>query len=101
MPYFIFRGTDAPGMSSIRSEIREAHRSYIRIASPDCRVVAGGPLVNDAGDTMFGTLLVLEATDRDAAMHFLKDDPYAKAKLFMRTELDRWQWGLGDLVKSI
>lgn len=100
MPHFIFRGTDAPGMAATRSEIRESHRSYIRTSSPQCRVVAGGPLVNDAGDTMFGTMLILEATDRDAALQFLAGDPYSKAKLFAHTEVDRWQWGLGDLIKA-
>jgi uncharacterized protein YciI len=99
MPFFIFRGIDASGMASVRSEIREAHRAYIRIASPECKVIAGGPLVNDAGDSMFGTVLVLEATDREAAGQFLASDPYSKANLFAHTEVDRWQWGLGDLIK--
>jgi hypothetical protein len=100
VPFFIFRGTDRPDRAATRAEIREAHRAYIRKPTPDCRVVAGGPLVDDEGDAMFGTLLVLEATDRNAALRFLQDDPYARAQLFARTELDRWQWGLGDLVKT-
>lgn len=98
MPFFIFRGTDGPNRASIRTASREAHRAYIRVPTADCRVIAGGPLVNDSGDDMFGTMLVLEAADRYAAQRFLQDDPYAKAKLFTRTELDRWQWGLGDLI---
>jgi uncharacterized protein YciI len=99
VPFFIFRGTDGPGGASIRAEIRDAHRAYIRVATPGCRVVAGGPLVDDHGNVMFGTLLVLEAIDRNAAQQFLQGDPYAKAQLFAHTELDRWQWGLGDLIK--
>ncbi len=63
-----------------------------------CRVVAGGPLVDDQGTAMFGTLLVLEAADRSAAEQFLRGDPYSKAKLFASTALDRWNWGLGNLV---
>jgi len=98
MPFFIFRGADGPDGGPIRAEIREAHRAYIRTATQNCRVVAGGPLVNDAGDEMFGTLLVLEASDRKAAQQYLQGDPYAEAQLFARTELDRWQWGLGDLI---
>lgn len=100
MPFFIFRGIDGPDGAPIRAGIREAHRAYIRVATADCRVVAGGPLVNDLGDEMFGTLLVLEATDRNAVQEFLLGDPYAEAQLFARTEIDRWQWGLGDLVKA-
>jgi uncharacterized protein YciI len=100
VPFFIFRGIDKPDGTSIRVEVREAHRAYIRVPTADCRVVAGGPLVDDHGDAMFGTLLVLEASDRSAAQAFLDGDPYARARLFDRTDLDRWQWGLGDLVKA-
>lgn len=100
MPFFIFKGTDCTDGPSIRAEIRESHRAYIRVRTPDCRVVAGGALVNDEGAEMFGTLLVIEAADREAAQQFLQNDPYAKAQLFARTELLRWQWGLGDLIKK-
>lgn len=98
MPFYIFRGIDGPDGAAIRTDIREAHRAYIRTSTPECRVVAGGPLVNDHSGEMFGTLLVLEANERGAAQEFLRGDPYAKAQLFIQTELDRWQWGLGNLV---
>lgn len=99
MPFYIFRGVDGPGGGPIRTAIRDEHRAYIRIAKPDCRVVAGGPLVDDRGEKMFGTLLVFEATDREAVLRFLEGDPYAKAQLFAHVDVDRWQWGLGDLVR--
>ncbi len=100
MPHYIFRGIDGPEGATIRPAIRDAHRAYIRVPSADCRVVAGGPLIDDQGEEMFGTLLVLEAIDRSAALQYLAGDPYAKAQLFARTVLDRWQWGLGDLAKA-
>lgn len=96
MPFFIFRGIDGPNGASIRAEVRDAHRAYIRVPAFGCRVVAGGPLVDDGGEAMFGTLLVVEAPDRAAAERFLRGDPYATMQLFARTELDRWQWGLGQ-----
>jgi len=94
--YFAFRGIDKPGSYALRLRLRPLHRAYIRTARPDCRVVAGGPLVQDDGQDMIGTLLILEAGDRAAAERFLSEDPYMQAELFARTELQRWAWGLGE-----
>lgn len=94
--YFMFRGMDRAGADALRGRLRGEHRQYIRSPRADCRVVAGGPLVEDDGEHMFGTVLILEATDRQAAMRFLADDPYARAGLFAEVELQRWNWGLGE-----
>lgn len=96
MPYFAFRGIDAQGLEAVRATHREEHRVYIRQDRPDCRTVLGGPLLDPEGRRMIGTLLVLEATDRAAALRFLANDPYARAGLFATTDLDPWQWGLGQ-----
>ena len=96
MPYFVFRGIDAPGMDPVRATHREEHRFYIRQDQTDCRTLLGGPLLDQDGQRMIGTLLVMEATDRAAALRFLANDPYARAGLFATTELDPWQWGLGQ-----
>ncbi|MDR3512725.1 MAG: YciI family protein [Caulobacteraceae bacterium] len=94
--YFAFRGYDGPRSSELRSRVREQHRAYIREERYGCRVIAGGAIVDDDGRRMTGTLLILEAPDRAAALRFLAGDPYACEGLFERTELDRWQWGLGQ-----
>lgn len=94
--YFVFTGTDKPGSDVLRARLRPEHRQYLRTNRPDCRVVAGGPIVEDDGAAMVGTLLVLEARDRAAAERFLADDPYAREGLFESTALQRWAWGLGE-----
>jgi len=91
MPYFMFRGYDQPNAAAIRTATRAAHRDYIRLPQPGCF----GPLTEDSGAPMIGTLLILNADDRDSAVRYLAGDPYAKAGLFERTELVRWEWGLG------
>lgn len=96
MPYFIFRGIDGPNGASIRADVRDAHRAYIRAPAFGCNVVAGGPLLDDQGEVMFGTLLVIEAPDRIAVECFMRGDPYAEAQLFAHIEIDRWHWGLGQ-----
>lgn len=96
MPYFIFRGYDAPsGSVAIRKQVRDEHRIYIRETHHAVRSVAGGMVVTDDADSTTGTMLVLHAPDRAAVMRFLEGDPYWKAGLFARWELDRWSWGLG------
>lgn len=94
--YFIFRGYDVPETSAeIRERIRPDHRVYLRQMHHGVRVVAGGMVVTDTNDDATGTLLILQAPDRAAAMRYLEGDPYWHAGLFARYELNRWAWGLG------
>lgn len=93
--HFVFRGLDRPGKAIVRQAIREEHRAYIRRDQPGCRCVAGGPLFDDAGQTMLGTMLIFEAEERAAVETFLAGDPYAGHDLFETVEIYRWNWGLG------
>ena len=95
MPYFVFYGSDGPDGDAIRAATREAHRAYIRIDQPGCRMAAAGVLVEDDGERMDGTLLVFEADDRAAVERFMAGDPYTAANLFARSEIRRWNWVLG------
>jgi uncharacterized protein YciI len=95
MPYFVFYGSDRPGMDAVRARVREDHRQHLRQTQPGCRAVLGGPLVDDAGARMDGTLLVFEADDRAAVERFMAGDPYSQNDLFERVEIRRWSWGLG------
>lgn len=96
MHHFIFRGYDNPATSAqIRARVRPAHRAYIREVHHGVRVIAGGMVITDSGEDATGTLLILEGSDRAAVMLYLEGDPYWKAALFARYEVDRWDWGLG------
>ena len=95
MPYFVYCGHDDPARRDIRNRVRELHRQFIRFPQADCRCVAGGPLRDDAGGMMIGTLLVFDAKDRDCVTRFMACDPYNQEKLFSRVEIWAWDWGLG------
>jgi uncharacterized protein YciI len=95
MPYFVFCAHDKPGASDARSRVREQHRAYIRIAQDRCRCVAGGPLMDDAGAAMVGSLLIFDAKDRTAVERFVANDPYTTENIFARMDIWRWNWGLG------
>ncbi len=94
MAYYLFQGFDRLGSDALRRRIREDHRAHLRQAFPGCRCIMGGPLTDEA-DQMIGTLLVLEADDRDAAEGFVARDPYTRNDLFKETRLTRWRWTLG------
>jgi uncharacterized protein YciI len=95
MPYFMVIGRDRPGTKDLRLSLRPAHQAHFFAPQPGCRGVAGGPLVDDTGESMEGSLLVFEADDRAAVDRFLLDDPYCRGGLFESVEIKRWRWGLG------
>ena len=96
MPFFVFCAHDKPGTGEARMRARELHRAYIRIAQDGCRCVAGGPLMDESGAQMTGTLLVFEARDRKAVETFVSNDPYMGEDIFARTDIWKWNWGLGQ-----
>lgn len=96
MPYFVFCAHDKPGMGEARARIRERHRAHIRIVQDGCRCVAGGPLMDEDGTRMSGTLLIFEARDREAVERFMASDPYMGEDIFARFDIWRWNWGLGQ-----
>jgi uncharacterized protein YciI len=100
MPYFVFCAHDKPGVGDARAKVREQHRAYIRVAQDGCRCVAGGPLMDDSGVSMNGTLLIFEARDRQAVEHFVANDPYMGEAIFARIDIWRWHWGLGQPAEA-
>lgn len=85
---------DKPDSGALRQENRPAHLEYV--VSQDY-VKMGGPLVGDDGETMIGSLLLLDVDNRAAAQAFVDNDPYHKAGLFERIEVQRFKHLLGGL----
>jgi len=100
MPYFVFCAQDKPGMGEARARVRERHRAHIRIAQEGCRCVAGGPLMDEEGTRMNGTLLIFEARDRQAVGRFMASDPYMSENIFAHIDIWQWNWGLGQPAVS-
>ena len=69
---------DKPGALEIRMANRPKHVEYL--TSYNDKLIFAGPLLD--GETMIGSLLVLELADRAEMDKFLANDPYAKASLF-------------------
>lgn len=76
----------------VRQANRPAHLEYAR---DNDMIRMAGPLLADDGETMIGSLFVVEADDLEAVRRFSADDPYTRAGLFARVEIHPFRWLLG------
>jgi uncharacterized protein YciI len=90
---FVIRGVDRPDHGSVRAAVRERHLAYVR--SFGDRIVIGGPLLDESGEAMAGSLLVVDFPDREGVQAFLDGDPYGEAGLFASVTVDRWRQTVG------
>lgn len=88
--YFVALGRDRADAGSIRLEQRPAHLDFLKGLGG--AVKAAGPLLSDDGESMVGSLLVVEADSLDAAKAMLAGDPYGEAGLFESFEVKPWRW---------
>ena len=83
---FVVTATDMIGALALRMKTREAHLAYLREGNA---VKLAGPFVNEQGEPV-GSMLIIEAADLDAAKAWAAADPYAKAGLFLSSDVRRW-----------
>ncbi|MGB0682655.1 MAG: YciI family protein [Magnetovibrionaceae bacterium] len=87
--HVVIHCVDKADHQAVRLENREAHLAYL--GGFKDQIVAAGPTLNEAGDGMTGSVLVMEFADRAAAEAFCAGDPYAKAGLFQSTTILPWK----------
>lgn len=67
---------------------RQAHLEYVR----DTGVVRyAGPFLSDEDETMMGSLIVIEAENKEEALNWSKNDPYNKAGLFQSVKIYKFK----------
>jgi uncharacterized protein YciI len=76
---FAITNIDKADSFALRAATRETHLGYLD--GIVAQLVLAGPLLNAEGQPI-GSLLVVEAENKDAAAAFAAGDPYAKAGLF-------------------
>jgi uncharacterized protein YciI len=86
---FAIIAEDKPGSLDVRLATRATHLEYLQSFGP--RIVAAGPLLGPDGQSMTGSLLIVEADDLAGAQSFAANDPYAKAGLFAKTTIAPWR----------
>jgi len=82
--------TDKPDSLAIRKANRPEHLAYLESLGET--LVLAGPFTEPDGETMNGSLVVVEATSLDAARKIAAGDPFAKAGLFAHVDIRPWRW---------
>lgn len=77
---FAFILVDKPDRAELRQRLRPEHKAYL--ATVAHRMAFAGPLTHDDGQTMLGSLLVIDFPDRDAAHAWIAQEPFFKAGLY-------------------
>jgi uncharacterized protein len=85
--------TDKPGSLGVRKANRPDHLAYLE--SLGDALVLAGPFLQEDGETMNGSLIVVEAPSLAAARTIAAGDPFAKAGLFASVEIRPWLWTIG------
>lgn len=73
---------DKPGHVELRMKTRPAHLEWINAKTPPAVFI--GPILADDGETLIGSLYVVEFDSLAAARAYQKEDPYQKVGLFER-----------------
>jgi uncharacterized protein len=94
--YFAIIGLDRPGTADLRQRTRAAHREYLHADHPAISLKLAGPLLSRDGNTMVGSLIVVQAADLAAAESFSASDPYRSADLFEEVTIRPWSWSTGN-----
>jgi hypothetical protein len=84
---------DRPNSSALRADVRPKHLAYIEAHRAQVKIA--GPFLSDDGQTMTGSLIIIDAADAAAAKAFSVQDPYAQAGLFASVDVRPWRWLIG------
>ncbi len=85
---FVYSAIDCHDKTAIRTKNNPAHVKYVY--EHGMKIVHAGPLVCDDGVSPIGTLIIVDASDREAVQNFIDNDPYVKAGLFSQISLIAW-----------
>mgnify|MGYP001767268319 FL=1 len=84
---------DKPDHLAVRLATREAHVAWLKSLAPRVRIA--GPFLDDTGEIMQGSIVVIEAESLAEAKAVFAADPYAAAGLFATVEIRPWRWVVG------
>lgn len=95
--HFVIYCLDKPDSADLRLKTREAHLAYV--SQSGAAVRAGGALFAEDGETMVGSMLILEAESLSDAEAWSANDPYRKAGLFEKVDVRPWRWLIDNYGK--
>ncbi|GAA4097482.1 YciI family protein [Actinomadura miaoliensis] len=92
MEFFCYH-RDRPGSMALRHELLEAHWAYMDRF--DKEMIARGPTFGGDGDTLTGSVHIVDLPDPAAARAFAFDEPCYQAGAYRDVLLRRWRNMLG------
>ena len=78
---------DKAGRLDIRMANRDAHLAYIA----NFKVFTAGPTFAEDGETMNGSVIIIDCEDNAALKDYMDNDPYVTAGLFASVKASRWK----------
>jgi uncharacterized protein YciI len=94
--YYTIYALDRPDAGDLRVRTRTVHREYLHNPDLPVRLILAGPLLDDDGETMVGSLIVVEAPSREAVEAFSGADPYRTVGLIGSVVIRPWNWNTGN-----
>lgn len=96
MPLFVLSYIDKPNSLPLRMANRQAHLDYAHSEKAPAKVKLGGPYLDAKGD-MAGSMLIVEAADKAAAVRFTENDPYVTCGLMASVDVRPYRITVGNL----
>ena len=87
--------TDKPDGLDLRMTTRPEHVAYLNDLNDRGVLKTAGPFLDDR-DEPCGSLVVVEAENRDAAKMIADNDPYARAGLFAQVDIRAYNWSFNN-----
>lgn len=84
---FVIHCKDKPDALPRRLAVYDKHRAYLEARPKEINIVASGPLVTDDGETMIGSMFLIDAPDRAAVEAFNRGDPFRAADVWQRVDI--------------
>jgi hypothetical protein len=85
---FVVHALDRPDGLQIRAKHFRDHRAHLdRADAEGIGIMTAGSIVADDGETPIGSLLVVEAQDREAVERFCSVDPYRTGGVWDKVEI--------------
>ncbi len=88
---FVITATDAPDGKARRAAVAPAHHEFQ--ASVMDRYIARGPMFDDDGVKMIGSLMIVEFPDRAACDEYWAGEPMNSGGVFENVTIERWRYG--------
>jgi uncharacterized protein YciI len=92
---FVIHCKDKPDALETRLSVYDKHRAYLEARPKEIDIVAAGPLVTDDGETMIGSMFMIEAPGRAAVEAFNRGDPFNEAGVWDRIDITAFTKRIG------